>query len=128
MSVRRCSEVWERYRRSPYCHSSCCSSRTDPIRRGAPLRPPATATDADAEREVPGRLREIDYRSRFDPAAGHARADGARVLLVWAVRGDESARGLPAGAGWCGWGFWDAPGQGVSKSVAKAPRDRIGRE
>jgi len=30
-----------------------------------------------AEREVPGRLREIDYRSRFDPAA-----DGARVLLV----------------------------------------------
>ena len=82
MSVRRCSEVWERYRRSPYCHSSCYSSRTDPIRWGAPLRPPATATDADAEREVPGRLREIDYRSRFDPAAGHARADGARVLLV----------------------------------------------
>ena len=99
MSVRRCSEVWERYRRSPYCHSSCCSSRTDPIRRGAPLRPPATATDADAEREVPGRLREIDSRSRFDPAAGHARADGARVLLVWAVRGDESVRGLLAGAG-----------------------------
>ena len=82
MSVRCRSEVWDRYRRSPYCHSSCCSSRTDPIRRGAPLRPPATATDADAEREVPGRLREIDYRSRFDPAAGHARADGARVLLV----------------------------------------------
>ena len=70
----------------------------------------------------------IDYRSRLDPAADHARADGARVLLVWAVRGDESARGLPAGAGWCGWGLWDAPGRGVSKSVAKAPRDRIGRE
>ena len=70
----------------------------------------------------------IDYRSQLDPAADHARADGACVLLVWAVRGDESARGLPAGAGWCGWGFWDAPGRGVSKSVAKAPRDRIGRE
>ena len=39
-------------------------------------------------------MREIDYRSRFDPAA-----DGARVLLVWAVRGDESVRGLLAGAG-----------------------------
>ena len=22
MSVRRCREVWDRYRRSPYCHSS----------------------------------------------------------------------------------------------------------
>ena len=32
MSVRCRSEVWDRYRRSPYCHSSCCSSRTDPIR------------------------------------------------------------------------------------------------
>ena len=70
----------------------------------------------------------IDYRSRLDPAADHARADGACVLLVWAVRGDESARGLLAGAGWCGWGFWDDPGRGVSKSGAKASRDRIGRE
>ena len=70
----------------------------------------------------------IDYRSRLDPAADHARADGARVLLVWAVRGDESARGLLTGARWCGWGSWDGPGRGVSKSVAKAPRDRIGRE
>ena len=33
MSVRCRSEVWDRWRRSPYCHSSCCSSRTDPIRR-----------------------------------------------------------------------------------------------
>ena len=33
-----------------------------------------------------------------------------------------------AGAGWCGWGSWDDPGRDVSKSVAKAPRDRIGRE
>ena len=124
MSVRRCSEVWERYRRSPYCHSSCCSSRTEPIRRGAPLRPPATATDADAEREVPGRLREIDYRSRFDPAA-----DGARVLLMWTVRGDESVRGLLTGAGWCGWGSWDGPGRGrvqiCCKGVPGRDRPRI---
>ena len=41
----------------------------------------------------------IDYRSWLNPAADHARADGARVLLVWAVRGDESVRGLLAGAG-----------------------------
>ena len=33
MSVRRRSEAWDRYRRSPYCHSSCCSNRTEPIRR-----------------------------------------------------------------------------------------------
>ena len=64
----------------------------------------------------------IDYRSQLDPAADHARADGARVLLVWAVRGDESVRGLPAGAGWCGWGLWDAPGRGVSQIGGKGPR------
>ena len=68
----------------------------------------------------------IDYRSRLDPAAD-ARADSARVLLVWAVRGDESARGLPAGAGWCGWGFWDAPGRGVGKYVGKAAPGPGGR-
>ena len=32
-------------------------------------------------------------------AADHTRADGARVLLVWAVRGDESVHGLLASAG-----------------------------
>ena len=42
-----------------------------------------------------------------------------RIVVMWRGR---------AGAGWCGWGSWDGPGRGVSKSVAKAPRDRIGRE
>ena len=42
-----------------------------------------------------------------------------RIVVMW--------RGW-AGTGWCGWGSWDEPGRGVSKSVAKAPRDRIGRE
>ena len=42
-----------------------------------------------------------------------------RIVVMW--------RGW-AGAVWCVWGSWDGPGRGVSKSVAKAPRDRIGRE
>ena len=49
------------------------------IRRGAPLRPPATATDADAEREVPGRLREIDYRNRFATGKGGTNYDPRRT-------------------------------------------------
>ena len=56
---------------------------------------------------------------------------GAMGLSHWARRsvGPASLRRRGwAGAGWCGWGSWDNPGRGVSKSVAKAPRDRIGRE
>ena len=63
-----------------------------------PRTPPGRLLDTDAPADAQ-KDELIDYRSRLDPAADHARADGARVLLVWAVRGDESVRGLLAGAG-----------------------------
>ena len=53
MSVRCRREVWERYRRSPYCHSSCCSSRTEPIRGRADSLSGKTRGDVCSALDLP---------------------------------------------------------------------------
>ena len=52
--------------RAPTGRTTRPPSRPEKQPRGAPLRLPATATDADAERQVPGRLWElVDIRVNF---------------------------------------------------------------
>ena len=78
--------------------------------------PPAKRWPARAFTAPAPRLYDVEGRNGPFSLGAMVRGSGSSWLRGW------------AGAGWCGWGSWDDPGRGVSKSVAKAPRDRIGRE
>jgi GNAT superfamily N-acetyltransferase len=69
------------------------------LAQGDPGAEPESAVEITALGVDPTRQRSGHGSRLLAAAADHARADGARVLLVWAVRGDESVRGLLAGAG-----------------------------
>lgn len=69
------------------------------LAQGDPGAEPEPAVEITAFGVDPARQRCGHGSRLLAAAADHARADGARVLLVWAVRGDESVRGLLAGAG-----------------------------
>ena len=69
------------------------------LAQGDPGAEPEPAVEITALGVDPARQRCGHGSRLLAAAADHARADGARVLLVWAVRGDESVRGLLAGAG-----------------------------
>ncbi len=69
------------------------------LAQGDPGAEPEPAVEITALGVDPARQRSGHGSRLLAAAADHARADGARVLLVWAVRGDESVRGLLAGAG-----------------------------
>ena len=69
------------------------------LAQGDPGAEPEPAVEITALGVDPARQRCGHGSRLLAAAADHARADGACVLLVWAVRGDESVRGLLAGAG-----------------------------
>ena len=72
---------------------------TQGLAQGDPGAEPESAVEITALGVDPTRQRSGHGSRLLAAAADHARADGVRVLLVWAVRGDESVRGLLAGAG-----------------------------
>ena len=72
---------------------------TQGLAQGDPGAEPESAAEITALGVDPTRQRSGHGSRLLAAAADHARADGARVLLEWAVRGDESVRGLLAGAG-----------------------------
>ena len=72
---------------------------TQGLAQGEPGAEPEPAVEITALGVDPAHQRCGHGSRLLAAAADQARSDGARVLLVWAVRGDESVRGLLAGAG-----------------------------